>query len=266
MKRLILITVVFFLIVISARTFALDWQSLNASVIDTKEDGAKTVLTLKDGQNRIFRVTFQDQVITAAIADKIIKYKNEFYSWRQIHFQEVNFIISASSVEIIIIPSEIAHDQINLATVVPAGITMTYYPEKEVLYYNFRIMKDNLFIKITGDYLNEAEMLSKLTSAYDNPSAYLQRNEPEPENLSKELDNLKEETEKLRQALIYLHNEDWLYRFKSIPPETIKRIVELKQSNPGMKKSELWKELKKEKIKITKQEFKLLLIIYFNEY
>lgn len=268
MKRVTIFTVVLLVLLIltiSARTSAaLDWQSLNANVIDTKEDDTKTILTLQDGQNRIFRVTYQDQAITEAMAETIIKYKNEFYSWQQIHLQDVSFIIAAGPLEIIIIPREIMHDQINLAATVPAGITLTYYPDKDVLYYDFRVMKDNLFIRVAGNYLNEAEMLSKLISAYDNPLAF--QRQSDPEDLTKEIDNLKEETEILRQALIYLNNEDWLNRFKTIPPETIKRMVELKQSNPKMTKSELWKELKKEQIKVTKKEFKLLLIIYFNEY
>jgi len=264
MKRLLLIWILLGSILMSAITYAYDWQSQNATVIDQKEEGLKTILTLKDNQDRLFTVTFQEESAMASLADKIIKYKNEFTSWQQIHFKEVSFVVSPGLLEVIIVPQELNHNHVNVVSAIPAGITMTYNTDKEVLRYDFRIMKDNLFIRIAGDYIQEDEMVAKLFFAYDNPLAYMRRTDPE--YLSKQIDDLREETERLRQALIYLHNEDWLNHFRTIPPETIQSVVAIKQAHPGTTKAELWKEIKKQKIKITKQEFDLLMIVYYNEF
>jgi hypothetical protein len=259
MRRSISILVAMVLIFMTAivKIYAIDWQSLNVNLVDKKEDGERTIITLKDKQNQVFKVIYLDEAMLEKMADTIIKYKNEYYSWKDIRFKDLSFMVSAGFLEIMLIPTEIAHQNLDPAKAVPAGITMTYYPERDILRYDFRIMKDNQLIRLAGDYLGEAEMLGRINSAYNNPLAYLQRTDPE---------YLQQEIEKLQQALLYLYNEDWLNRQNPIPPETIRKVVELKQSNPKITKNELWKALKKEKVKITKQELTLILIFYFNEY
>jgi hypothetical protein len=257
-----MLTIAMVFIPASATIHAINWP--DANVTDKKEDGSRVMLTLKDGQNHTFKVTYQDDAMSGKLADKIIQYKNEFYSWQQIRLKEVSFVVSADFLEIIIIPLEVMHNQANLASSIPAGITMIYYPDKDTLRYDFRIMKDNLLMRIPGDYHTENEMVSKLTYAYDNPLLYLRRGDPE--SLLQEIEELRNKLEKLRQAFIYLNNEDWINRYRTIPQETILKIVDLKQQNPKLTEKELWKELKKQKVKITRRELELVLILYFNEF
>lgn len=297
MKRFIFITFVLIMIAVNAKILALNWQSLNATQVDKKEEGSHTILTLRDQEKRIFKITYQDETNAEKLAEKIIALKNEFYAWQNIHFKNISFVVSASFLEIVIIPHEVINNGQNLVSAIPAGIAMTYYPENAALYYDFRIMKDNLLIRIAGDYLNEKELLSKLCFAYENPMAYLQRTGPEklPEKkpagdqgeiqnvldnlvnenaklkndlkeLKEGLDTLKKENENLRQLLVYFHNLDSFNRLRQIPAETIKEVVELKRGNPGMSRGQLSKELKKKKITLSKKELDLILIIYFHEF
>lgn len=247
-----------------ATIYAIQGLGPDVNITDKKEDGSRIMLTLKDGQNHLFKITYQDEAVAEKLADQIIKFKNEFYSWQQIRFNDVSFVVSPSFLEIIIIPLEIMHNNANLSGAVPAGITMTYYPEKDVLRYDFRMMKDNLLMRISGDYRNENEMVSKLIYAYDNPLSYLRRGDPE--SLLQDIEELNEKLEKIRQAFIYLNNEDWINRYKTISQETILKIIQLKQQNSKLTQKELWKELKKQKVKITRRELELVLIIYFNEF
>jgi hypothetical protein len=201
-------------------------------------------------------------------------------------------VVSDSFLEVMIIPQEIMRNDQNLVAAILAGITMTYYPEKDTLHYDFRIMKKNQFIRIGGDYQSEDELLSKFYLAYDNPSAFLLRSDPEylvkeieqlqhdlvilannfsdlaaqNEKLQNNLANLANENEQIRQVLIYLHNEDFFNRFRLIPAETIKQVLKLKRNNPKLAKSDLWELVKQKKVKISTQEFDLILIVYFNEF
>jgi hypothetical protein len=301
MKRFFFATIIFIFLLFSFKTYALNWQSLNVTLVEQKEDGLRTVLTLKDAKNRIFSISYDDAISTK-MADKIIKYKNEFYSWQTVHFKDLSFVISDSFLEMMIIPQEIIRNDQNLVAAIPAGITMTYYPEKDTLHYDFRIMKENQFIRIGGDYQSEDELLSKFYLAYDNPSAFLLRSDPE--YLVKEIEQLQHdlgvlmnenkklqdsfesfsdlanqyqklqdcladlanENEQIRQVLLYLHNEDFFNRFRLIPVDTIRQVVELKRNNPKLPKSDLWELVRQEKIKISTQEFDLILIVYFNEF
>ncbi|MGE5604327.1 MAG: hypothetical protein ACM3YE_01390 [Bacteroidota bacterium] len=258
------ITVVTGLLLLTCiRTYALDWKKYDATVVDKSKDGSKTILTLKDKKDQVFKVVYQDETMLDKVAPKIVKYKNEFYGWREISFTEISFMVFDNFLEVIVMPQEIKHKNSNLATAVPAGITMVSQPDQEQMHYDFRIIKDNLFLRIDGDYLNEGELTAKLRYAFDYPEVYLKRSETTVANSGSSNAGVDEKT---RQALIYLLNEDWNGRHQSVPPETIQKVVQFKQNNPWMTKSQLWNSLKKEKVKLTKRELELILIIYFNEF
>lgn len=257
MKRLILLVIIFFFLGISTG-YAYDWKKIDIVLVNQEEDGVKTILTLKDKQSRTFEVIYEDEVQLEKFVNNITKFKNMFYSWRNIRAQKINFMVLDTFLKVVIIPKEIPHNNLNLTAAIPAGIAMTYDPGQNVIYYDFRVMKDDLFIRITGDYASEDELLDKIYSAYDNPTAYLKRNSL---SMNGDINN-----EKVRQALIYFYNTDWNGRPKAIPPEIIQKVVEYKQNHPEATKKQLWQRLKKEKVTISKRELDLILIIYFNEY
>ncbi len=263
MKRLIITVIAGILLLPCVHSEAVDWKMFDAAQINKSKDGPKTILTLKDKKDRIFKVVYQDETMLDKAAPKIIKYKNEFYGWREISFTEISFLLFDDFLEVIMMPGKIMHNNNNLAPAVPSGITMVSKPDQDLMHYDFRIIKENYFLRIDGDYLNEGELIAKLRYAYDYPLIYLQQSESSVSragNLNGGID------EKTRQALIYLLNEDWNGRPKSVPPETIQKVVQYKQNNPWMTKSQIWNSLKKEKVKLTKRELELILIIYFNEF
>ncbi len=257
----VILTLLLFLT--SIQSYAFNWKKFDTEVINTSQDGPKTILTLKDMKDKIFKVIYQDEAMLAKIAPKINKFKNEFYGWREISFTEISFMVFDNYLEVILMPRELTYKQTNLARAIPAGITMMSPPEQDKMHYDFRIIKDDFFLRIDGDYVNEAELITKLRYAYDYPSVYQQRGESKTVTPGGPNTGVDEST---RQALLYLLNEDWNGRSKPVPPETIKKVTDLKLNNPWMSKTELWKTLKKEKVKITKREFELILIIYFNEF
>jgi hypothetical protein len=265
MKRLISILIIFsfMLIGITTTTYAFDWKSLNVELISQTENDSQTILTLKDKQERTFKVIYQDETMLAKLATTIIKYKNEFYTWRSIRFKDISFMVFANFLNVVIIPQQLPHNNLNLAMAIPGGIVMVYDPEKDTVHYDFRIMKEDQFVRIDGDYLKEDQLVSKIGTAYDNPSGNLQQ----PTGpVSFQQENIGSDREKILQSLIYLYNEDWNGRHKSIPIDTIQKVIELRQNNPGMTKKQLWKMVKKEKIQITNRELNLILIVYFNEF
>lgn len=262
MKRIILAVTVVILLV-SVHSYAVDWKKFDGEIISTSQDGQKTVVTLKDRKNKVFKIIYHDEAMLEKVAPKINKYKKEFYDWQEITFTDISFMVFDNYLEVIVIPQKIAHQQTNLAKAIPAGITMLSPPDQEKMHYDFRIIKDDYFLRIEGDYTNEEELITKLRYAYDYPLVYLRRADS---GLVKGGSQNGATDEKTRQALLYLLNEDWNGRPKSVPPAIINQVVELKENNPWMSKRELWKVLKKDKVKISKRELELILIIYFNEF
>jgi hypothetical protein len=264
MKRFsaILIAVIFMIMSIHTVTYAFDWKTLNAEMISQSENESQTIVVLKDRQSRTFKVIYPDEAMLAKLSNKILKYKNDFYNWKNIRFNDITFMVFADFLNIIVVPQEVNYNKQNLAVAIPAGITMAYDPEKDALRYDFRIMKDEQFIRIVGNYLREEELVNRIGKAYDNPAGNLQPANPDPLQPI----NMGDTSEKMIQALIYLNYEDWNGRHKTIPIETIRRVVELKQNNPGATKTQLWQMVKKAKIQITKRQMELVLIFCFNQF
>lgn len=263
MKRILIAITMGIIFLTSIPSYAFDWKKYDAELIDRSKDGSKTIVTLKDRKSKTFKVVFQDEDMLEKAASKIIKCKNEFYMWREINVTDISFMVFDNYLEVIVIPKEIMHNNHNLAEAIPAGITMMSRPDQDLMHYDFRIIKDNIFLRIDGDYLNEGELTAKLRYAYDYPLIFQQRGETKIGNNEAPNTGIDEKT---RQALIYLLNEDWNGRSKPVPPEVIQKVVQYRQNNPWMTKAQLWKELKKEKTPLTKREFELILIIYFNEF
>lgn len=215
MKRLIsLLLIPFMILLVGIKTFAFDWRQMGAELVSQTDEDSKITVTLKDNQGHTFNVVYQDDAMLAKLTKEIVKLERDFYSWRNIHLQDLSFMVFANCLEVVINPREITYHQINIAPAVPAGITMTYEPEKSNLNYDCRIMKDDLFVRVTGAYRDETELLAKLGTAYDDPLAYLQQNGAE---LVSNLDS-NGENERTRQAMIYWLNEDWNGRHKALPP------------------------------------------------
>ncbi|HBE76263.1 MAG TPA: hypothetical protein DDW65_00540 [Firmicutes bacterium] len=264
MKRFsaILIAVMFMIIGTHSVTHAMDWKSLNIEMVSRTENESQTIVILKDRQARTFKVIYQDEAMLAKLSNKIIKYKNEFYGWKNIRFNDITFMVFANFLNIIIIPQEVNVNGLNLAGAIPAGIAMAYDPEKDWVRYDFRITKDEEFIRIVGNYLHEDELVNRMAKTYDNPAGNLQSANPDPLQPA----NTDELNEKMVQALIYLNNQDWNGRQKTIPVETIRQVIKLRQSNPDATKAQLWKMVKKAKINVSKREYDLILVLCFNEF
>jgi hypothetical protein len=264
MKRLTAISIIalFLLLNIRTSTYAFDWKSLNVELVNQTENDSQEIVLLRDKQDQTFKVIYQDEAMLKKISPKIMKYKNEFFTWQSIHIKDITFMVFANFLDVVIIPQEFMHNNQNLATAIPAGITMTYDPDMDVMRYDFRIMKEPQFVRITGYYSQESELTNKIGMAYDDPAGYLQSNNP----VSPKQVNVEQMNEKMVQALIYLNNEDWNGRHIKISIETIQKVVDLKKAHPEVTTAGLWRMVKKEKIKISKRQFELILILYFNQF
>jgi hypothetical protein len=266
MKRLSVVLGLVFLMLLGVRTatYAYNWKLLGLELTSQTENGSQLTVVLKDKQEHVFKVIYQDETMLDRLSAKLLKYKNEFFSWRNVHFNDLTFLVFANFLDVVILPQELMHNNINLAAAIPAGITMTYDPDKDNMRYDFRIMKGDQFIRIPGSYSGEKELTDKIGTAYDNPNAYMQPLNPETIESSDTTEP--RVTEKMVQALIYLNNEDWNGRHKTVAVETIRKVVELRQKNPETTKAQLWQLVKKAKLQISKRQMELILILYFNEF
>lgn len=259
-----------------------NWQKENVTVIETKkekleaEDKIKLIEELRDQDGNIFSVTYDPSVpLEEKVVKKIIELKRTFFEWKTIQIESIRFVPSFDIIEIVIIPKKYEYGQIDYLPYMPAGMLFIY---TDTLTYNFRITRENLFIKIKGEYITEDLLGAKINEAIKNPQAYIRKRDPEYflaklEQLENSIDKLmsgqvklKDGNDKLRYGVLTLHNKGFFGGMNLIDKNAIKKIILLKESKPSMTKEEISKSLEKEDIKISSGEIELILNIFLNEF
>lgn len=262
------------IIFISTNLLAVDWPARNITVVEKKEIEERTELVLKDAEGHQFMVQY-DGTLDEGSAAAIVKLLKIFYAWKNITIDTMRFNVSKQSMSISIFPSKYEYKGKDFLPYLPAGMLFIY---TDTLSYNFRLTKDNLFIRIKGEYTYEKLIGDKMTEALKNPHAYIRKRDPEYflaklSQLEEDLERtrarqhtFRNEYNKLRYALMYLHNTGVLWGKNPINKKAIERVVEIKKNNPKIKKDDIVKQLDKEKIEISGKELDIILAVYFNEF
>ncbi len=252
---------VFIFILLAGGAYAYDWAGKGLSVSSEVKEGEATVLTLKDAEGRSFTVNAVAEIDEAA-GNKIIELKNAFYAWSVIKIRTISFEKKADALNIAILPAELTYKGLNILEFMPAGISLSL---TDVLVYNFRITRNNIFIRVYGEYSDEQELCEKIYEGASNPAGYIRKREPE--YFLSRINELKTANERLTAAVLALHNTGFLgFGAGPIDKKAIARVIELKRQSPGMTRRELEQALEKEKIKISGKELDLVLSVFFNEF
>jgi hypothetical protein len=252
MKRIVLI---FLIMSFAASLHALDWKSKNITVLETTKEKDVTTATLKDSEGNAFTVSYTE--LSDETADLILKRKDEFYRWKTMKINSIKFVAYRDRIEIAILPSTFSCSGTDIIPYLPAGMFFIY---RDVLEYNFRITKDDLFVRIKGMWNTEEAICKKILEAIKDPLAYIRKRDPEYF-----LEKI-EEFEKLRYGVLMLHNKGIFGGFNLIKASVIKRIVAMKKQNPKMTGDEIKKQLEKEGLSASSGEISLIINLYFNEF
>ncbi len=280
MKKFILLPV--FIFFVSSSLYAFNWEEYKIKVERIEKKENETITYLKGPGNIDFTVR-SDANISDKNGEIILKLNKELRSWKYINTEKIDFVVLKGKVQAVVIPSSYSYQNINILEHLPAGMLFSF---DEGLRYNFRITVQNIFIRIKGRFINEVLLSEKILKAIKDPVAYLTTYNPrymlkkimghqnEIEKLKEGLKSLKKKHEKLlntheklKNAVLTLHNTGFLgFGVTEIDKKVIKRIIQLKKSNPKITKDQISEKLEKEKLKASSQEIFLILSIYFNEF
>lgn len=247
-----------FLVAFTVNIYAYDWTNDNVSIVNQAKDEDKTELKLKDETGNEFSVTYYEE-IQAETAKNILKLKKNFYEWENMKVDSINFVASEGGLQISVIPKKYEYQGVDYNRYMPSGMLFTY---TYALQYNFRITIESLFIRIKGDFSTETDLSKKLADAVKNPQEFVKKRDPE--YLLQRIETLDDTVNKMRTALLTLHNSGFFSGPKQIEPGTINRVVDIKKQNPAITVEKILETLEKEKVKTNNQEVKLILNVYFN--
>ncbi len=237
----------------AARLDAYDWASANIAVDGEEKDNGRTVLTLRDGEGRVFVLGYDAEPADATV-QRILKLKDDFNAWEHIKIGRMNFEYSRDVLEVNLVPSDFTYKGINVLDYLPAGLLFSYY---DTMYYNYRITRDKMFVRVYGEYVTEEELCEKTIAAVSDPLAYIRARDPE---------YLLQRLDRLVNAMMAFESKGLFGSAKPIERRIVQRIVEIKRQNPAYKRKDIVKVLDREKISIGEKEVGVVLGIYYNEF
>ncbi len=259
----------------AATLYAFDWSTKGVKELKKSQSENEIVSEFADSSGRKFTVKYYDEV-SAADADIILELNTKFYSWKNMKPARINFLISNRVIEIAVIPDKFSFKEENIMKYLPAGMLFMY---TDSLSYNFRITKNNIFVRIKGKFKDEEELCEKTLEAIKDPLAYLKKRDPEffltkltaleesYRKLQRDHEQLAEKHAKLLYAVMTLHNTGFLgFGVNPIDKKAVSRIIAIKRENPSIKPEEIEEKMKKEGFKISDDEIILVLSVYYNEF
>ncbi len=268
-KRYITVLFLFIFLPVSYLS-AFSWSAEDIEKIDENEKisvvkktniDAETIIILTDKSGKEFEVASTIDYDSMAVRN-ILKLKNDFFSWPELEISKIKFIVSDNAIDISVIPIKLLCKGTNVISYLPAGMFFTY---TDSLQYNFRMTKNNLFVRIKGFFINKDHLFNRIKEALDNPSAYIKKRDPEfflakLEQLQNDLDRFRYENSTLRLAVIALIIDE------NITQAIVDKVVKMKKDNSRLTSRQISDKLDQQKIDISKGDVEVIIAVYFNEF
>ncbi len=267
MKVKTLLISLFMLLSVSG-AMAYDWSSAGLELKDSGSVEDENYVILKDRNSNEMKVRFSGE-LDDKWGEAVAKFNNSFRTWTYMKIGKLEFYINGNTLEILVIPSSFTYQGLDFIPNIPAGMTFLYDYD---LKYNFRVTKNDYFLRISDRFIDELSLCQRMKEAVDDPIGYMKKREPE--YFLRKLNELEEaqaltgdNIDKLIRALLYYQNSSFLgFGNTPVKSQVIKRIIELKTKDPKITKVNIKTQMDVEKIQVTEKEIQLILDVFYNEF
>ncbi len=258
MRRSIALTIIIVLTSLSG-LFAYDWSGTGLNIAEEKEIDGENRIILKDGKGVQVTVDFMGELSDGDAASVVEAYRF-FQEWQTMKPERISITIRGEDLTAVVIPSGYSYRNTDFIPHIPSGMIFNLGDVKK---YNFRIVKDDFFIRIKGDFISENMLNQKIFSALDDPMKYLEANNPK--YIVNKLKRQEEEIENLKYNMVVLANRGCFGKIKPVSRKDIERIISVKRDHSDFSPKQVEAFLKEKDIKISKKLIELVFVIYFNE-
>ncbi|MFP4483270.1 MAG: hypothetical protein ACOCYG_00310 [Spirochaetota bacterium] len=160
-------------------------------VLSEREEEGFTLFEVRSPQGNRLTVgragdTFSDEEL-----NNLDTVRQTFFEFETIRFEELKVLFYEDQAEILLVPSRISYDDRDLLQYVPSG--MQFYL-RESLQYDFRMVVEEFFVRVRGEFLSEEQLLNRMSEAAANPVSFVQSTDPRYlfEQLNEIRDNIDE--------------------------------------------------------------------------
>lgn len=252
--------------------FAADWSSWKISVDkEEKITDGRIRYHLKDAAGNAFTL-LADRSADDGVVRRAAETARALFGWSKLKLRSLRLFYLKGKFRAIALPSLFICNKKDVARYMPAGMAF-FYTDK--LAYDFRMVKDNISMKIRGLFSTRPEFEATLANAVGNPLAYASRSNhmARIDDLNRRMSALTYKHHKLQKrfdllvnALLYFRNTGFLRGPRKIKPAVVQRVVALKRNKPALTVDQIRTILEKEKIKVSGKEVHLILAVFFNDF
>jgi hypothetical protein len=162
------------LLAVGISAYGIDLQSYGFNVTNTQRENNQTVYTLQTRGGFSFTVASSNP-LTDSDARILQSSISTLAGWKLLKIAQAKVVFNDSRVNILVLPSSFVYKNVNLADYMPSGMQFYYV---KYLQYDFRMLKDNLFLRLKGEVYSENQFADRLYAAVENPVLFLQTNNP----------------------------------------------------------------------------------------
>jgi len=262
--------IILFLLALTSSASAYNWSSDGFQEISSGIDGEENYLILRDKNSVTIKIRYHEETAPKGWETNVVELNRKFTQWKYMKPSSIDYLVTSNSCEVLINPASFTYNNNNFLPYIPGGMTFIQYDYG--ISYNFRITKDNIFLRLNDKFIDEESLCKKMKEALDDPIMYLKKREPEYllqklNELEGDIAILKMYHDRLTNSVLYLHNSGFLgFGNSPVKMSLIKKVVELKTKDPSLTYDKIKEQLKKEKVDFSNQELKLILNIFYNEF
>ncbi|HUV08961.1 MAG TPA: hypothetical protein VMX75_14610 [Spirochaetia bacterium] len=203
--RIKVLHILFFLLAINL--FPVSMEDLGLKILEEGKSDGKTSLKLADSAANVFTVVF-----SVPVSDEtwrtVVSIKDGLWAWKDVDLASVKFVVTEKEMEIVVMPLSYVFRGRDIKPYMHSGMNFFY---SDYLTYDFRMVKDNLFLRMFGRWINEEEFGKKMVFALDNPLAYIQAQSPDYfaaklVEHDKSIDNLLYDSEQQKKSIAKLES------------------------------------------------------------
>jgi len=290
-KRLLILAALFAGCVCGA--FGLDLSTYGFQVTGTHQENNMTAYDAKDANGTAVSV-LSAAALTDANAKSLRDLLGTLEGWKYLKIDHLRAKFNSDgSADVVVMPSSFSYKNVELTAYLPSGLQFSYNGS---IAYDFRMLKDNLFLRLKGQVFDENQFAERLLSAVKDPILYLQTTDPEylqrrmdelvakVDTLSAQIVSLgaqiaslgaqiaslaadhQKSDNSLKVAIVTLNNKGFFGNITPVNSHDVDEIVTLKRADPTPTKDQIAERLKQKAVKVPGNVISLVLGVYFNQF
>lgn len=159
----------------AAQNTAAALENAGYRVLTERSEGGMPTWDVEDEQGRRFAVSVLGN-LTRDRRQALDAMHDVIYGLEGLEIQRLRFVFERDRADAVVIPSRYRIDGRDYVRFMPSGMQFRFDGS---VAYDFRLLVDNLAVRINGQFLSEEQFVTRIQRAVANPAAYIQSQDPQ---------------------------------------------------------------------------------------